>query len=86
MSIEVRPVHSRSDLMRFIDVPVEVARARLEPARADRLERLGQAFQDRVHDGYQQLAGSDPGTWVIVDGTGGKWKWENGAYHWYPNS
>jgi dTMP kinase len=59
-----------SDLNVLIDVPVEVARARTEPARADRLEGLGQAFQGRVHDGYRQLAQSDPGAWVIVDGTG----------------
>ena len=58
------------DLNVLIDVPVEVARARTEPARADRLEGLGQAFQRRVRDGYRQLAGSDPGAWVIVDGTG----------------
>lgn len=59
-----------ADVNVLIDVPVDEARARMEPARADRLERLGQAFQRRVHDGYQQLAGSDPGAWVIVDGTG----------------
>jgi dTMP kinase len=58
------------DVNVFVDVPVEVARARMEPARADRLERLGQAFQDRVADGYRQLAESDPGDWVVVDGTG----------------
>ncbi len=58
------------DVNVLIDVPVEVARARMEPARADRLEGLGQAFQGRVHDGYRQLAGADPGAWVIVDGTG----------------
>jgi hypothetical protein len=23
---------------------------------------------------------------AVVPGTGGNWKWENGAYHWYPNS
>jgi hypothetical protein len=23
---------------------------------------------------------------ATVPGTGGNWKWENGAYHWYPNS
>ncbi|HXA33712.1 MAG TPA: dTMP kinase [Acidimicrobiales bacterium] len=58
------------DVNVLIDVPVELARARMEPARADRLERLGPAFQDRVHDGYRELAGSDPGAWVVVDGTG----------------
>ena len=23
---------------------------------------------------------------AVVQGTGGVWKWENGAYHWYPAS
>jgi dTMP kinase len=58
------------DVNVLIDVPVEMARARMEPARADRLEGLGPAFQCRVHEGYRQLAESDPGGWVIVDGTG----------------
>jgi dTMP kinase len=58
------------DVNVLVDVPLEVARARMEPARADRLERLGPAFQDRVADGYRQLAHSDPGAWVVVDGTG----------------
>jgi dTMP kinase len=58
------------DVNVLIDVPLEVARARMEPARADRLEALGEAFHCRVRDGYRQLAESDPGAWVIVDGTG----------------
>ncbi|HEY1466178.1 MAG TPA: dTMP kinase [Acidimicrobiales bacterium] len=58
------------DVNVLIDAPVELARARMEPARADRLERLGPAFQDRVHEGYRELARSDPGAWVVVDGTG----------------
>jgi dTMP kinase len=58
------------DVNVLIDVPPEVARARMEPGRADRLERLGPAFQDRVADGYRQLAHSDPSAWVVVDGTG----------------
>lgn len=58
------------DVNVLIDVPVEVARSRMKPARADRLERLGQGFQGRVADGYRQLAGSDPDAWLVVDGTG----------------
>jgi dTMP kinase len=58
------------DVNVLVDVPLEVARARMEPARADRLERLGPAFQDRVADGYRQLAHSDPDGWVVIDGTG----------------
>ncbi|HEX4245359.1 MAG TPA: dTMP kinase [Acidimicrobiales bacterium] len=58
------------DVSVLIDVPLDVARARMEPSRADRLEGLGQAFQCRVRDGYLQLVESDSGAWVRVDGTG----------------
>jgi dTMP kinase len=58
------------DVNVLIDVPLEVARSRMEPARADRLEGLGESFQCRVLDGYRQLVKSDPGAWVVVDGTG----------------
>ena len=58
------------DVNVLIDVPLEVARTRMEPARADRFEGLGASFQCRVLDGYRQLVKSDPGAWVVVDGTG----------------
>jgi dTMP kinase len=58
------------DVNVLIDVPLDVARARMKPARADRLEGLGEAFQCRVRDGYEQLIESDPGAWVRIDGTG----------------
>jgi dTMP kinase len=58
------------DVNVLIDVPLDVARARTEPSRADRLEGLGQAFQCRVRDGYLQLVESDPAAWLRVDGTG----------------
>jgi dTMP kinase len=54
----------------LIDVPLDVARARMEPARADRLEGLGEDFQCRVRDGYENLVEEDPGAWVRIDGTG----------------
>lgn len=58
------------DLNVLIDVPLEVAHARMEPARADRLEGLGESFRCRVLEGYRQLVTSDPGLWVVVDGVG----------------
>jgi dTMP kinase len=58
------------DVNILIDVPLDVARARMKPARADRLEGLGEAFQCRVRDGYEQLIEGDPGAWVKIDGTG----------------
>ncbi|MGA8370475.1 MAG: dTMP kinase [Acidimicrobiales bacterium] len=58
------------DINVLIDVPLDVARARMEPARADRLEGLGEDFQCRVRDGYENLVEEDPGAWVRIDGTG----------------
>ncbi len=58
------------DVNVLIDVPLDVARSRMEPARADRLEELGEAFQCRVRDGYEHLVEEDPDAWVKVDGTG----------------
>ena len=58
------------DVNVLIDVPLDVARARMEPARADRLEGLGEDFQCRVREGYVHLVEEDPGAWVRIDGTG----------------
>ena len=72
------------DLTVVVDVPLAVARRRLErgaadrlekrPAdrlekrSADRLERLDVRFFSRVRDGYLELAGADPLRWSVVDG------------------
>ena len=60
------------DLAVLIDVPAEVAWARLHAAgrRADRLEAEGTGFHTRVRDGYRVLAAESPGCWVVVDGDG----------------
>jgi dTMP kinase len=57
------------DLSILIDVPVEVAQARLAANRPDRLERLGPAFAQRVRDGFLALAAGDPEHWLVMDGT-----------------
>jgi len=57
------------DLSILVDVPVDVAQARLAETAPDRLERLGPAFAHLVHDGYLALAAADPAHWVVVDGT-----------------
>jgi dTMP kinase len=36
----------------------------------DRLEGLGDEFQERVRAGYLALAATDPDHWVVVDGVG----------------
>lgn len=60
-----------ADLNILVEVPLQVARKRLEAvgAAADRLEGLDDSFHERVRAGYSQIAASDP-RWVVVDGTG----------------
>jgi dTMP kinase len=61
----------RADVSILVDVPVEVAQARLRVGGAapDRLERLGPSFAQLVRDGFLALAADDPDHWVVVDGT-----------------
>jgi len=60
------------DLTVVLDVPVAVARERLDldGAGADRLERLDAGFHERVRAGYLALADADLGTWAVLDATG----------------
>jgi dTMP kinase len=57
------------DLSVVIDVPVEVAQARLASSAPDRLERLGAEFAQRVRQGFLAQAEADLDGWVVVDGT-----------------
>jgi dTMP kinase len=62
-----------ADLSILVDVPVEVAAARLAAgpggaARLDRMERLGPAFATRVREGFHAQAAADPDHWLVVDG------------------
>jgi dTMP kinase len=59
------------DLTVLLDVPAALARRRLDPARADRLERLDAGFHERVRAGYRALAEGDPDSWVVVDASAG---------------
>jgi dTMP kinase len=56
------------DLSILVDVPVDVAQARLAQSAPDRLERLGPDFAQRVRDGFLALAAGDDGHWLVVDG------------------
>jgi len=56
-----------ADLSVFVDVPVEVAAARRRGA--DRMERLGPEFAARVREGFAAQAKTEPGRWLVVDGT-----------------
>ncbi len=57
-----------ADLSILVDVPVELAQARLAASAPDRLERLGPEFAQRVRDGFLAQANSDPARWVVIDG------------------
>jgi dTMP kinase len=61
-----------ADLSILVDVPVEVAAARLAAATGraatDRMERLGPEFAARVRDGFAAQAEADPARWIVVDG------------------
>lgn len=57
----------RPDVLFLIDVPTEVALARLG-GDGDRIEREALAFHERVRQGYLELAAATPEA-VVVDGT-----------------
>jgi dTMP kinase len=56
------------DLVLLIDVPVEVAAARLG-SDLDRFESEDGGFHRRVTEGFRELAAAEPATWVVIDGT-----------------
>ncbi len=55
----------------FVDVPVSVGLARrVRGGEWNRFDAAGQAFHQRVYDGYHALAArNDAGRWHVVDGT-----------------
>jgi dTMP kinase len=57
------------DLVVLIDAAPDVVAARLQRA-LDRIEAAGDDFHRRVREGFLRLAADDPGTWVVVDGSG----------------
>jgi dTMP kinase len=58
-----------ADLTVLIDVPVEVARRRIQANAPDRLERMDADFHARVAEGYREIARTDRSGWAVVDGT-----------------
>ncbi len=59
----------RPDLTVLLDLPVAAAMARRADSRADRFEAEGEAFLQRVADGFSTLAAEGPEPWVVVDAT-----------------
>ena len=58
----------RPDLTVWIDVDLETLRQRWIPEDADRLEAAGDAFFDRVRNGYQKIWQAEPDRILRVDG------------------
>lgn len=58
------------DLVVFLDVPVDVARARVRDVAPDRVESEETSFHERVRDGFHAQAAADDRRWAIVDATG----------------
>jgi dTMP kinase len=56
------------DLTLIFDVPVEVGLARRSVATANRFEHKGQAFHQRVRDGFLQIAAAEPARCRVIDG------------------
>lgn len=56
------------ELIVLLAVPLSVSLERTGGAR-DRLERAGDAFHRRVHEGFLMQAIADPDRWVVIDGT-----------------
>jgi dTMP kinase len=59
-------------LVVFIEAHPDVVANRLNGRQLDRFERAGDAFHERVLDGYRQLAASDPRNWIVVSSEGTK--------------
>ncbi len=60
------------DLTIIVDIPVEeIARRRAAAGLGtDRMESAGREFFERVRNGYADIARSEPGRVILVDGTG----------------
>jgi dTMP kinase len=56
------------DLQILLDLPVATARSRTRRV-ADRMEKLGDDFFERVREGYLTLAAAEPNRWEVVDAT-----------------
>lgn len=57
------------DVVVLLDLPVEVARARVADTDPDRVERESFEFHARVREGFLAQAATDPDRWLVVDGS-----------------
>ncbi len=54
----------------FIDTPDDVIAERMSRRNLDRFEAAGDAFHDRVIDGFRTMAAADPQRWITVAAVG----------------
>ena len=59
----------RPDLTVLFDLPVAMAAARRNGGAVDRMEAEGDAFAQRVADGFLALAGEGRDSWLVLDAT-----------------
>ena len=62
-----RPTTVNASFERPTCASIRTARGKERP---DRMEAAGDAFHDRVADGFRELAGGAPDWWIVIDGTG----------------
>lgn len=58
------------DVVVFLDTPDELIAERLRDRHLDRFEAAGDAFHQRVLDGFRTMADRDPDRWITIDGRG----------------
>jgi dTMP kinase len=58
------------ELVVFLDTPDELIAERLRDRDLDRFEAAGDAFHQRVIDGFRTMAEIEPERWIIIDGHG----------------
>jgi dTMP kinase len=57
-------------LVVFLDTPEEMIAERLRERDLDRFETAGEAFHQRVIQGFRTMAGLEPERWITIDGHG----------------
>lgn len=58
------------DLVVFLESADELIEQRLADRHLDRFEAAGDAFHQRVIDGFRTMAAADPDHWIVIDGNG----------------
>lgn len=58
------------EIVVFIDTPDEVIAERMSRRKLDRFEAAGDAFHQRVIDGFRTMAAADPDRWITIAAVG----------------